>query len=91
MRRGGNILLLGVPHAPVETNLMQLLSQQKRLIGTMAGGCTQCDLNRFLEWQVNGAMNMAALVTNRYQFDEIFSAVEDLRHGRIMGRGLVYF
>jgi len=91
VRRGGNILLLGVPHPPVETNLLQLLSQQKRLIGTMAGGCNQCDLNRFLEWQVNGEMDMAALVTNRYGFDEIFSAVEDLRQGRIPGRGLVHF
>ncbi|WP_432103055.1 zinc-binding dehydrogenase [Streptomyces sp. bgisy091] len=90
---GGTAVIVGLPKKPLELNIAQqingnMLTGQKSLIGTTAGGCRQDDIATFLEWHHTGKFDLNAFVTDRYPLDDINGAVTDLAHGKILGRAL---
>jgi len=44
-----------------------------------------------VRWYRDGKLKLNDLVTRRYTLDQINSAVEDLEHGRILGRGIITY
>ncbi|CAM3048144.1 zinc-binding dehydrogenase [Prescottella defluvii] len=87
--RGGTVVLVGLPKGPTELNLAGLIGGQKQLVGTSAGGCTQDDIEAFLQWHTDGRLDLDALVTDRYPLADIDAAVGDLASGRVLGRAIV--
>jgi S-(hydroxymethyl)glutathione dehydrogenase / alcohol dehydrogenase len=63
---------------------------EKSLIGCVGGSCDpQRDFPMFVEWSLGGWFDPSALVTNRYTFDELNRAVDDLHQGRVGGRAVI--
>ena len=88
-RRGGTVVLVGLPKGPTELNLAGLIGGQKQLVGTTAGGCGQHDIGMFLDWHTDGLLDLNTLVTNRYTLEDIDRAVSDLAAGKVLGRAIV--
>lgn len=93
---GGTTVLVGLPQGPLTLELGpnrhsggNLITGQKRLIGTAAGGAKQTDIATFLDWYSQGQLDLAALVTDRYDFVDVHQAVSDLTNRRIRGRALL--
>ena len=49
------------------------------------------DFPVFIRWYREGKLRLNDLVTNRYSLDQINTAVDDLEHGRILGRGILTY
>ena len=47
------------------------------------------DFPVFIRWYREGKLKLNDLVTHRYSLDQINTAVDDLEHGRILGRGIL--
>jgi Zn-dependent alcohol dehydrogenase len=45
----------------------------------------------FIRWYREGKLKLNDLVTRRYTIDQINTAVDDLEHGRILGRGILTY
>lgn len=89
-RRGGTAVLVGVPTLPVVLDMRELLSFEKRYIGSYGGSCApERDFPTFLEWGRTGRLDLDALVTRRYRLDEINEATRALGHGEIAGRAIL--
>jgi len=59
---------------------------------TSGGDCRpDRDFPLFIRWYREGKLKLDELVTNRYTLDQINAAVDDLEHGRILGRGILIF
>ena len=87
---GGTALLVGAVRNPFELDAMSMLAQEKRLIGTYGGGCVpERDFPTFIEWFLGGALDLDALVTDRYSLGEVNDAVGDLRAGNVRGRAII--
>jgi S-(hydroxymethyl)glutathione dehydrogenase/alcohol dehydrogenase len=95
--RGGTVVLVGLPHGPLTLNVGpahisgNLITGQKTLIGTTAGGASQEDIVGFLDWHDRGLLDLNLLVTDRYRFEDVAQAADDLGHRRIAGRALLGF
>jgi S-(hydroxymethyl)glutathione dehydrogenase / alcohol dehydrogenase len=91
-RAGGTAVLVGAPRVPFELDGMDMLSGEKRLIGTYGGGCVpERDFPAFVSWQHSGQADLASLVTDRYPLDGVNEAVAQLRAGAIAGRAIIEF
>jgi Zn-dependent alcohol dehydrogenase len=49
------------------------------------------DFPVFIRWYREGKLKLNDLVTHRYSLDQINTAVDDLEHGRILGRGILTY
>jgi Zn-dependent alcohol dehydrogenase len=93
MNRGGTALLIGITppdtKAVLDTNLF---IGNRSFTRTSGGDCRpDRDFPIFLRWYREGKLKLDELVTNRYTLDQINTAVDDLEHGRILGRGILTF
>ncbi|MDP6376033.1 MAG: zinc-binding dehydrogenase [Pseudomonadales bacterium] len=89
---GGTAVLVGVPGTPVELNALDVLVNEKRFIGSIGGSCApDRDFPRFLDWQKNGELDLDAMVTARYNIEEINDATNALQAGLIQGRAILEF
>ena len=87
---GGVAVLVGAIRGSFELSGMELINGQKTLIGCFGGGCSpDRDFPLFLKWFAEGNLDLNALVTTRYSLDQVNEGVEDLRAGRIAGRGII--
>ncbi|WP_428933694.1 zinc-binding dehydrogenase [Streptomyces sp. ACT015] len=89
LHRGGNAVVVGVPKTSLDLDPIQLLTKEKSLLGTLGGGCGHDQLGLFCDWTLTGTLDLAAMVTERFAFEDLPQAVEALRQGRILGRSLV--
>ncbi|OZD13082.1 hypothetical protein CH253_18660 [Rhodococcus sp. 06-156-3C] len=87
---GGSVVLVGVPTQEVGLEGLDLVANEKRLIGCKGGNTVpEVDFDRLVGWHRNGTLNLDTLVTARYSLDRINEAVNDLREGKIVGRGIL--
>ena len=62
------------------------------LPGRAEGDCRpERDFPVFIRWYREGKLKLNDLVTHRYSLDQINTAVDDLEHGRILGRGILTY
>lgn len=92
-RRGGTALLLGI--TPPDSKAMidtSLFLGNRTFMRTSGGDCKpDRDFPTFIRWFREGKLKLGELVTNRYKLAQINEAVDDLEHGRILGRGILEF
>jgi Zn-dependent alcohol dehydrogenase len=59
---------------------------------TSGGDCRpERDFPLFVRWFRAGKLKLKDLITNRYTLEQINTAVDDLEHGRILGRGILTY
>ena len=91
-KEGGTAVLVGVPTTPVELNPGDLLVNEKNFVGSIGGSCApDHDFPRFLDWHSSGDLDLHAMVTARYNIDQINEAVTALEQGQISGRAILEF
>jgi S-(hydroxymethyl)glutathione dehydrogenase / alcohol dehydrogenase len=89
-RRGGVNVLVGIPRVPFELHAMDLINGEKALLGCVGGGCDlERDFATFVGWTRDSRFDPTALVTNRYPLADLNTAVDDLHHGRVLGRAVI--
>jgi Zn-dependent alcohol dehydrogenase len=89
---GGTAVLVGIPSTPVELNAMEIVTGEKRYIGSIGGSCCpDRDFGMFLDWHKTGALDLDAMVTERFAIDDINTACTALEQGRIQGRAILDF
>jgi Zn-dependent alcohol dehydrogenase len=93
MNRGGTALLIGITppnaKATLDTNLFV---GNRSFTRTSGGDCKpDRDFPIFIRWFREGKLKLDELITNRYKLEQINMAVDDLEHGRILGRGILTF
>jgi len=93
MNRGGMALLIGITppnaKATLDTNLFV---GNRSFTRTSGGDCKpDRDFPIFIRWYREGKLKLDELITNRYKLEQINTAVDDLEHGRILGRGILTF
>ncbi|HKY08007.1 MAG TPA: zinc-binding dehydrogenase [Candidatus Binatia bacterium] len=91
--RGGTALLVGI--TPPDSKAMldtSLFIGNRSFMRTSGGDCKpDRDFPIFLRWFREGKLKLNELVTQRYKLEQINAAVDDLEHGRILGRGILTF
>jgi Zn-dependent alcohol dehydrogenase len=91
--RGGTALLVGI--TPPDTQAIldtSLFIGNRSFTRTSGGDCKpDRDFPIFLRWFREGKLRLGELVTHRYALEQINAAVDDLEHGRILGRGILIF
>jgi Zn-dependent alcohol dehydrogenase len=92
-KRGGTALLLGItPPEAIATLDTSLFIGNRTFMRTSGGDCKpDRDFPIFLRWFRDGKLKLNELITNRYKLEQINDAVDDLEHGRILGRGILTF
>ena len=93
MNRGGTALLVGItpPNAKAVLDT-GLFVGNRSFTRTSGGDCKpDRDFPIFIRWFREGKLKLDELITNRYKLEQINSAVDDLEHGRILGRGILTF
>jgi Zn-dependent alcohol dehydrogenase len=93
LNKGGTALLIGITPPDAKAILDTSLFVGNRWFTRTSGGDCKPDRDFpiFLRWLRDGKLKLDQLVTNRYQLDKINEAVDDLEHGRILGRGILTF
>jgi Zn-dependent alcohol dehydrogenase len=93
MNRGGTALLIGITPPDAKAILdTSLFIGNRSFTRTSGGDCKpDRDFPIFIRWYREGKLKLDELVTNRYTLDRINTAVGDLEHGRILGRGILTF
>jgi Zn-dependent alcohol dehydrogenase len=93
MNRGGTALLIGITPPNAKAILdTSLFIGNRSFTRTSGGDCKpDRDFPIFIRWYREGKLKLNELVTHRYTLDEINAAVDDLAHGRILGRGILTF
>ena len=90
--RGGTAVLVGIPMTGLEIEPRDLLTHEKRIIGSLGGSCApDRDFPLFLRWFEDGLLDLDALVTARYSIDQINEATTALAEGKIFGRAILEF
>jgi Zn-dependent alcohol dehydrogenase len=91
--RGGTALLIGITPPDAKAILdTSLFVGNRSYTRTSGGDCKpDRDFPIFIRWYREGKLKLDELVTHRYTLDQINSAVDDLEHGRILGRGILMF
>ena len=87
----GRVILVGVPRAGEKASIHTLpLHFGKRLRGSYGGGARpDRDIPRLIRLHDDGALDLSALVTDRFELDEINEAIEAMRDGRVAGRAII--
>jgi Zn-dependent alcohol dehydrogenase len=93
MNRGGTALLIGITPPEAKAILeTSLFIGNRSFTRTSGGDCKpDRDFPIFVRWYREGKLKLNDLVTNRYRLEQINQAVDDLEHGRILGRGILIF
>jgi Zn-dependent alcohol dehydrogenase len=93
LNKGGTALLVGITPPDAKAVLdTSLFIGNRSFTRTSGGDCKpERDFPIFLRWFRDGKLKLAELITNRYKLEQINEAVDDLEHGRILGRGIVTF
>lgn len=87
---GGTAVLVGVPMTSMELQALDLLLHEKRFLGSIGGSCVpDRDFPTFIDWFQQGELDLDALVTERYQLEDINLATAALEAGRISGRAIL--
>lgn len=90
---GGTALLVGITPPDAKAALDTSLFIGNRSFRRTSGGDCKPDRDFpiFLRWFREGKLKLNELITNRYKLEQINEAVDDLEHGRILGRGILTF
>ena len=93
LNQGGTALLVGITPPDAKALLDTSLFIGNRSFKRTSGGDCKPDRDFpiFLRWFRDGKLRLNELITNRYKLEQINQAVEDLEHGRILGRGILTF
>ena len=89
-------MLVGVPHESgvefTQQEMMGLLVNEKKYIGSIGGSCRpDRDFPMFLAWAEDGALDLDAMVTERFKIGQINEATAALEQGEIFGRAIMEF
>lgn len=93
LNRGGTALLVGITPPGARAVLdTALFAGNRSFTRTSGGDCRpDRDFPIFVRWYREGKLKLDELVTQRYTLDQINKAVDDLEHGRILGRGVITY
>jgi Zn-dependent alcohol dehydrogenase len=93
LNKGGAALLIGITPPDAKATLdTSLFIGNRSFTRTSGGDCKpDRDFPIFLRWFGEGKLKLHELITNRYKLEQINEAVDDLEHGRILGRGILTF
>jgi Zn-dependent alcohol dehydrogenase len=93
LSRGGTALLIGITPPDKKAILdTSLFIGNRSFTRTSGGDCRpDRDFPFFVRWYREGKLKLDELVTRRYTLDQINTAVDDLEHGRILGRSILTF
>ena len=93
LNKGGTALLIGITPPDAKAILdTSLFVGNRSFTRTSGGDCKpERDFPIFLRWVREGKLKLEQLITNRYKLEQINDAVDDLEHGRILGRGILTF
>jgi Zn-dependent alcohol dehydrogenase len=93
LNKGGTALLVGITPPGARAVLdTSLFIGNRSFTRTSGGDCRpERDFPLFLRWYRDGKLKLNELVTHRYTLDQINTAVDDLEHGRILGRGILTY
>lgn len=91
--RGGMALLIGITPPNAKANLdTNLFVGSRSFTRTSGGDCKpERDFPTFIRWYREGKLKLNELVTSRYKLEQVNEAVDDLEHGRILGRAILTF
>ena len=91
--RGGTALLIGITPPNARAILdTSLFIGSRNFTRTSGGDCRpDRDFPLFINWYREGKLKLDELVTRRYALEQINEAVEDLEHGRILGRAIITY
>jgi 6-hydroxycyclohex-1-ene-1-carbonyl-CoA dehydrogenase len=88
LRPGGRLVVVGYSSAPVELALSKAMFFELEIIGSL--GCRPADYPEIIELVRAGRVKLRALITGRYQLEEIHRGLDALRQGKGL-RGIVEF
>ena len=93
LNRGGTALLVGITPPGAQASLdTNLFIGSRSFTRTSGGDCRpDRDFPLFVRWYREGKLKLDELVTRRYALDQINEAVDDLEHGRILGRAIITY
>jgi Zn-dependent alcohol dehydrogenase len=91
--RGGTALLIGITPPGSQAILdTSLFIGSRNFTRTSGGDCRpDRDFPLFVRWYREGKLKLDELVTRRYPLEQINEAVDDLEHGRILGRAIITY
>lgn len=87
---GGRCVVVGVPKEPVSVDTLDMMFKEKTLAGSLGGSSRQAQIDDYIDWCHDGLLDLSALVTHRYTFDEIPAGAEALARGEITGRAVAF-
>ena len=94
-RSGGTAVLVGVPQTELHlstADMRGMLYGERRFLGSVGGSCQpERDFPMFLAWADDGALDLDAMVTERFKIGQINEAATALEHGEIFGRAILEF
>jgi S-(hydroxymethyl)glutathione dehydrogenase/alcohol dehydrogenase len=86
-------LLIGITPPGAQAILdTSLFIGSRSFTRTSGGDCRpDRDFPLFVRWYREGKLKLDELVTRRYALEQINEAVDDLEHGRILGRAIITY
>ncbi|MEZ5651287.1 MAG: zinc-binding dehydrogenase [Burkholderiaceae bacterium] len=91
IERGGRCMVVGIPKQPFAVDTADLMMKEKSLVGVLGGSAPQERIDDFIDWYRDGVLDLEALVTDRFRFDQIPAAADALARGQIVGRAIAIF
>jgi Zn-dependent alcohol dehydrogenase len=93
LSRGGTALLIAITPPGAQAILdTSLFIGSRNFTRTSGGDCRpDRDFPLFVRWYREGKLKLDELVTRRYPLEQINEAVDDLEHGRILGRAIITY
>lgn len=88
IERGGRAVLVGIPKQTLSIDPVDMLMKEKTLLGALGGSCRQEKIDEFIDWYRDGWLDLAALVTDRFHFEDIPLGAQALEAGKIEGRAI---
>jgi len=93
-RPGGTATIVGLHSATenVPISPASLIFENKRLLGSFVGSIhPRFDLPKMVELYRSGRLQLDALITHRYNLDQLPTAFDDMEKGAIAARGVIMF